>query len=104
MIRSLTPAASGGNALAFAVQSSGQWQFLRFHIDSPLFLQCSANPAAFMATTEASMQSYYAARVPEYDSVYRKQERQPDLRSIEGWLPPRFTGETVLEIACGTGY
>ena len=57
-----------------------------------------------MATTEASMQSYYAARAPEYDSVYRKQERQPDLRSIEGWLPPRFTGETVLEIACGTGY
>jgi demethylmenaquinone methyltransferase/2-methoxy-6-polyprenyl-1,4-benzoquinol methylase len=50
------------------------------------------------------MQSYYAARAPEYDSVYRKQERQPDLRSIESWLPPRFTGETVLEIACGTGY
>ncbi|RPI69055.1 MAG: class I SAM-dependent methyltransferase [Geobacteraceae bacterium] len=24
--------------------------------------------------------------------------------SLEGWLPPRFTGETVLEIACGTGY
>ncbi|MBI5579216.1 MAG: class I SAM-dependent methyltransferase, partial [Deltaproteobacteria bacterium] len=35
------------------------------------------------------MQSYYAARAPEYDSVYRKPERQPDLRSIEGWLPPR---------------
>ncbi|MBI5580441.1 MAG: methyltransferase domain-containing protein [Deltaproteobacteria bacterium] len=50
------------------------------------------------------MQSYYAARAPEYDSVYRKPERQPDLRSIEGWLPPRFTGKTVLEIACGTGY
>jgi len=50
------------------------------------------------------MQSYYAARAPEYDSVYRKLERQPDLRSIESWLPPRFTGETVLEIACGTGY
>ena len=50
------------------------------------------------------MQSYYAARAGEYDHVYQKPERQPDLRQIERWLPSVFSGATVLEIACGTGY
>ena len=50
------------------------------------------------------MQSYYADRAPEYDSVYAKPERQADLRLIEAWLPEVFRGRTVLEIACGTGY
>ena len=53
---------------------------------------------------EAPMQSYYAARAPEYDGVYLKPERQADLRAIERWLPPVFAGARVLEIACGTGY
>lgn len=50
------------------------------------------------------MQSYYAARASEYDGIYRKPERQPDLRAIEHWLPSRFAGAAVLEVACGTGY
>lgn len=50
------------------------------------------------------MQSYYVARAPEYDSIYLKPERQPDLRAIESWLPPKFSNATVLEVACGTGY
>ncbi|HEY2560202.1 MAG TPA: class I SAM-dependent methyltransferase [Caldimonas sp.] len=50
------------------------------------------------------MQSYYAARAGEYDSVYQKPERQADLRDIERWLPPVLSGATVLEVACGTGY
>jgi ubiquinone/menaquinone biosynthesis C-methylase UbiE len=53
---------------------------------------------------EPELQTYYAARVPEYDDVYRKPERQSDLRAIEHWLPPRFADATVLEVACGTGY
>jgi len=53
---------------------------------------------------ESALHSYYAARAPEYDQVYRKPERQTDLRAIEAWLPPRFTKARVLEIACGTGY
>lgn len=57
-----------------------------------------------MPTAKSPMQSYYAARAPEYDSVYLKPERQVDLRAIERWLPPLFAGATVLEIACGTGY
>jgi len=51
-----------------------------------------------------SLQSYYAARADEYDEVYRKPERQADLRQIEQWLPALLAGETVLEVACGTGY
>ena len=50
------------------------------------------------------LQSYYAARADEYDSVYQKPERQADLRQIEEWLPGVLSGRTVLEIACGTGY
>jgi demethylmenaquinone methyltransferase/2-methoxy-6-polyprenyl-1,4-benzoquinol methylase len=47
---------------------------------------------------------YYAARASEYDDIYRKPERQPDLRQIEKWLPPFLASRKVLEIACGTGY
>jgi len=50
------------------------------------------------------MQSYYAARAGEYDAVYEKPERQPDLREIEQWLPWVLRGRRLLEIACGTGY
>jgi ubiquinone/menaquinone biosynthesis C-methylase UbiE len=50
------------------------------------------------------MQDYYAARALEYDRIYLKPERQADLRKIECWLPTVFSGRTVLEVACGTGY
>ena len=57
-----------------------------------------------MTLSEAQMQSYYAARASEYDEVYLKPERQADLRVMERWLPPHFSGASVLEVACGTGY
>lgn len=50
------------------------------------------------------MQTYYAARAGEYDAVYKKPERQADLRQIEQWLPTVFSRQRVLEVACGTGY
>jgi len=50
------------------------------------------------------IQSYYAARAGEYDAIYRKPERQLDLRAIEHWLPSLLRGRRILEIACGTGY
>jgi len=53
---------------------------------------------------DATMQSYYAARAAEYDRIYLKPERQADLRAIEQWLPPKFAGARLFEIACGTGY
>jgi SAM-dependent methyltransferase len=51
-----------------------------------------------------AMHEYYAARAPEYDRVYKKPERQQDLRAIERWLPSVFAGRDILEVACGTGY
>lgn len=54
--------------------------------------------------SDEPLQSYYAARASEYDRIYRKPERQGDLRAIERWLPPKFAGARVVEIACGTGY
>ena len=49
------------------------------------------------------MKEYYAARAKEYDQIYAKPERQADLRLVEQWLPVRFEGARVLEIAAGTG-
>ncbi|TSA11872.1 MAG: class I SAM-dependent methyltransferase [Betaproteobacteria bacterium] len=57
-----------------------------------------------MTDEQQSLQSYYAARAAEYDRIYLKPERQADLRAIEQWLPPKFAGARVIEIACGTGY
>lgn len=54
---------------------------------------------AFTGTEE-----YYERRAMEYDEVYRKPERQADLRSIESWLTDTFHDRRVLEIASGTGY
>lgn len=52
----------------------------------------------------SELTAYYAARASEYDEIYRKPERQADLREIERWLPAVFAGRSVLEVACGTGY
>lgn len=57
-----------------------------------------------MTNDQSKMQSYYANRAPEYDSIYLKPERQSDLRAVENWLPTIFENSTMLEVACGTGY
>ena len=59
-------------------------------------------PGESMPATQ--IEAYYAKRAPEYDDVYLKIERQSDLRLIEAWLSTLFAGESVLEVACGTGY
>ena len=50
------------------------------------------------------METYYARRAAEYEKIYHKPERQPDLARLRADLPALFEGERVLEIACGTGY
>jgi ubiquinone/menaquinone biosynthesis C-methylase UbiE/ribosomal protein S18 acetylase RimI-like enzyme len=54
--------------------------------------------------SEQDLRSYYAQRAAEYDRVYAKPERQADLRRIEQWLVAALRDETVLEVACGTGW
>lgn len=50
------------------------------------------------------MEAYYARRAAEYETIYAKPERQADLARMRNDIPALFTGERVLEIACGTGY
>jgi len=51
-----------------------------------------------------TLETYYARRAAEYEKIYHKPERQPDLARLRAELPALFEGERVLEIACGTGY
>jgi ubiquinone/menaquinone biosynthesis C-methylase UbiE len=47
---------------------------------------------------------YYARRAAEYDAVYDKPERQPDLARLRELTAGLVSGRRVLEIAAGTGY
>ena len=47
---------------------------------------------------------YYDARAGEYESIYDKPERRPDLEYLERFLSEAFVRQDVLELACGTGY
>jgi demethylmenaquinone methyltransferase/2-methoxy-6-polyprenyl-1,4-benzoquinol methylase len=57
-----------------------------------------------VTSVDPALRRYYAARAREYDRVYEKPERQTDLLALQRWLPSRFQGAHLLEIACGTGY
>jgi SAM-dependent methyltransferase len=51
-----------------------------------------------------SLLRYYAERADEYERVYQKPERQPELTALADLLRANLAGRDVLEIACGTGY
>lgn len=53
---------------------------------------------------QANMLQYYADRVREYERIYERPERQPDLTRIRDRLTILFTGCKVIDVACGTGY
>ena len=55
-------------------------------------------------STTPHLENYYAKRAREYEQVYEKPERQRELAWLRGRIPRLFTGRTVLEVACGTGY
>ena len=57
-----------------------------------------------MPPADDALKAYYAARAREYERIYEKPERQPDLRRLERMIPAELDGRTVLEIACGTGW
>src|SRR5580700_3639706 len=53
---------------------------------------------------DASLIDYYAKRAKEYERIYQKPERQADLARLRKLCAEQLAGQTVLEIACGTGY
>lgn len=55
-------------------------------------------------STTPHLESYYAKRASEYETVYDKPERQAELAWLRERIPQLFRGRTVLEVACGTGY
>ena len=54
--------------------------------------------------SDKGLVDYYVRRAGEYEAIYARPERQADLAVLRKSIPERFTGKTVLEIACGTGY
>ena len=57
-----------------------------------------------MMETDKTLVGYYACRAAEYEGIYQKAERQPDLNCLAEILADAFPGLDVLEVACGTGY
>jgi ubiquinone/menaquinone biosynthesis C-methylase UbiE len=55
-------------------------------------------------STTPQLEKYYAKRASEYERIYDKDERQPELAWLRNRLPELFADRTVLEVACGTGY
>lgn len=55
-------------------------------------------------TSAPHMERYYAKRAAIYEQVYDKPERQHELEWLRRRVPEIFSGRTVLEVACGTGY
>jgi len=51
-----------------------------------------------------NMKEYYARRAPEYERIYARPERQADLTQLCTAIEQTFSGRTVLDVACGTGY
>ena len=51
-----------------------------------------------------NMKEYYARRAPEYERIYARPERQADLNELCAVIERTFSGRTVLDVACGTGF
>ena len=51
-----------------------------------------------------ALDHYYASRVGESDRDYLKPERRSDLHRIEQLVPTLFIDQSIIELACGTGY
>jgi demethylmenaquinone methyltransferase/2-methoxy-6-polyprenyl-1,4-benzoquinol methylase len=53
---------------------------------------------------KSELETYYSRRASEYEEIYKKPERQDDLRSLKRLVKNLFHNKSVFEIACGTGY
>ena len=54
--------------------------------------------------SDPELLAYYSARAREYEAIYGKLERQPDLHRLAFLLRETLADRSVLEVACGTGY
>jgi demethylmenaquinone methyltransferase/2-methoxy-6-polyprenyl-1,4-benzoquinol methylase len=52
----------------------------------------------------AELVQYYGRRAAEYERIYQKPERQPDLGQLARMLRRLLLNQDVLELACGTGF
>ncbi|MCV2353143.1 class I SAM-dependent methyltransferase [Paucibacter sp. B2R-40] len=59
--------------------------------------------SAEVSRTE-QMPRYYAQRAREYEQVFDRPHRQPNIAAIKRWLGEQFTDRQVLEVATGTGF
>jgi demethylmenaquinone methyltransferase/2-methoxy-6-polyprenyl-1,4-benzoquinol methylase len=57
-----------------------------------------------MVSNAALLVDYYAKRAHEYERIYEKPERQPDLESVRRLMRRTLAGHEILEVVCGTGY
>ena len=63
----------------------------------------TSDPSALRSQAEL-MPRYYAQRAHEYERVFDKPHRQPDIATLKTWLRQQFAGRSVLEVASGTGF
>ena len=56
------------------------------------------------AASHDGLGPYYEARAGEYETIYRRPERQADLARLREWVAHACAGRRVLELACGTGW
>jgi len=53
---------------------------------------------------DSDLTDYYRRRAGEYEAIYAKPERQPDLLVLKKRFSELLKNTRVLEVACGTGY
>lgn len=53
---------------------------------------------------QSDLVTYYRDRANEYEKIYSKPERQPDIEDLSRFIQHIFHKKEVLEIACGTGF
>jgi 2-polyprenyl-3-methyl-5-hydroxy-6-metoxy-1,4-benzoquinol methylase len=55
-------------------------------------------------SSAAHLVRYYAERAHEYEKIYSIPERQQDISRLKERVRGLLAGQSVLELACGTGY
>ncbi|MEJ6004988.1 class I SAM-dependent methyltransferase [Paucibacter sp. AS339] len=63
----------------------------------------NSDPIA-QASIAEHMPRYYAQRASEYERVFDRPHRQPNIATLQQWLGEQFRGRHVLEVATGTGF